>query len=118
TLQLAIRTRRRLATVTGAEAPDRCLLSPEAMRALFADAPGALTESIAVAEACTLDLGRRNVRLPRMSGNDDGDDGAALVRLCHERLAAGRAAGRWTAPGYDARLDHELGILRTLGFAG
>jgi DNA-directed DNA polymerase III PolC len=117
-LVVAIRTRRRIHEVGGDVEPgERSLAAPARMRELFRDAPGALAESLRIADSCTLDLTHRRAVFPSIALPPTETADRRLAQACMEALAAGRGFGRWRGPGYAARLDAELDVLARLGFA-
>jgi DNA polymerase III alpha subunit len=102
-LLFAIRRRMRVRDATGAESHERALLAPWAD--LFRDAPDALAESRAVAEACTLDLCETTRVVPDVPDADE-----KLAAACREAIC-----GRGVA--YETRLARELETIRILHLA-
>lgn len=90
------------------------LRSPEEMREIFAEIPEALTNTLRVAEMCslTLELGRQ--RLPRFEPPPGFPDPAAYLR--HLAEEGFRARFPQPKPGYRERLDYELEIIHRMGF--
>ena len=103
--------------------------SAEDMSALFADIPEALENTIEIAKRCNLDLQLGRSVLPAFPVPDGTDEGTfletearrGLEALLNEKfeneqtpLNKRDAAG---AP-YYARLDSELGVIRSMGFPG
>ena len=90
------------------------LKSPDAMRALFRERPELCERTLAVAEACTFDLGLGRMRFPRFPtppGRSAGD-------LLAERVRAGMAdRGVRDTPAVRERLALELGTIERLGYA-
>jgi len=90
--------------------------SPEEMKELFADVPEAIGNTLKIAEACRLELELDHLHLPDFPlprGFTAKDD--YLAHLAREGLA--RRYGHVT-PGLESRLDYELGVIKTMGFAG
>jgi error-prone DNA polymerase len=89
------------------------LKSPEEMTSLFADYPEALSNTVEIAERCShvLDL---SLRLFPKFPTPCGEPAAAYLESLVMQGAAKRY-GRITE-GIRARLSHELGIIRALGF--
>ncbi|MFO7171882.1 MAG: DNA polymerase III subunit alpha [Bacillota bacterium] len=90
------------------------LWPPEAMVEAFRDFPGATANTLAIAERCqpALELGRRlHPRFPVPPGTTADE---YLARLAYE--GARWRYGRITQA-IRERLEHELGIIRRLGFA-
>jgi DNA-directed DNA polymerase III PolC len=100
-----------------AEAPERSLGDPARGAGRFTDRPGALEEAARVADACTLDLRRRERVLPPISPANGRSADNELARLCLEALQAGRRRGAFIGPGYTERLETELGVIAALHFA-
>jgi DNA polymerase-3 subunit alpha len=116
---------------------EQYLKSPAEMAALFADAPELLQNTVEVAKRCSLQIRLGASMLPAYpvpAGSDtEGFLRAEAARGLERRLAAG--AGRGTGAGtgtgagsaaaadsraaaYEARLELELGVICSMGFAG
>ena len=101
-------------------APEYYLKSPEEMAKLFAEVPDAVTRSWEIAERCGLELvfsddkgGKLNFPpYPIPPGYPTADD--YLRKLCEEGVE--RRYGQ-NASEVAARLEHELGLVKQLGFA-
>jgi DNA polymerase-3 subunit alpha len=91
------------------------LKSPEEMRRLFADVPTACDNTLLVAEMCDLRLEYGDLHLPRF----EPPDGMALEEYLR-RLVYEGAAARYgsVTPEIRERIDHELGVIVRMGFAG
>jgi DNA polymerase-3 subunit alpha len=91
------------------------LRSPQEMKALFGDIPGALSNTLAIAERCELDLGFKGYRLPLFPVPDGKTAQSYLRDLCEKgaRLRYGDAA---SSEEVTKRLDYELDIIHTMGF--
>ncbi len=93
-----------------------CFKSADEMKELFRDLPEACSNTIEVAEKCNvkLRLGESKVPVfplpPEFRTEDE-----YLAILAKEGLAA---RYRERAPEMQARLDHELGVIRQMGFSG
>ena len=105
---------------------EQYLKSPAEMVALWADVPGVIEQSVAIARRCSLELKLGNPQLPRYpvpEGQTTADFlRAESARGLEERLAA-IAAGvpivrEVPREDYDARLERELGVITTMGFEG
>jgi DNA polymerase-3 subunit alpha len=102
---------------------EQFLRTPAQMAELFADVPQALANSVEIAQRCTLPLQLGSSRLPVFPV----PDGSAAESFIRTQSRAGLAA-RWSelhpeqhdpAPAeYDARLQRELDVICTMGFAG
>jgi DNA polymerase-3 subunit alpha len=95
--------------------PSYHLRSPEEMETLFGNIPGALSNTLAIAERCELDLSFKGYRLPQFPVPDGKTAQSHLRDLCEEgaRARYGDAAGSDTVRN---RLDYELEVIHTMGF--
>ncbi len=95
--------------------------APPAMAARFADHPGAVRETLLLAERLTFDLSRDlGYRYP---GAEDESSLRRLADLCRERLAqrygpGAPATARARRGEAGARLEQELRVIERLGLAG
>jgi len=89
--------------------------SPPEMYQRFGDIPGAIENTLAIAERCgvQLDFERRN--FPRFQPPDGSSDSAYLRRLCEEGLA--RRYGQDPPREVRERLEHELKIIEQMGYS-
>jgi len=90
--------------------------TPEEMRALFDDCPGAYENTIEIAEKCNLTLDFEHVHMPRFpipSGYRDASE--YLASLTDEGLAARYSE---ITPEVRARADKELRLIDEMGFSG
>ena len=99
------------------------LRSAEEMQALFEDLPEALENTVEIAKRCNLDLKLGTYHQPNYPTSDGESLEAFLRRSATEGLKARLQARVGTAPRIEAetyaeRLDHELGIIEEMGFAG
>jgi DNA polymerase III subunit alpha len=103
---------------------EQYLKSPAEMADLFKDAPELLDNAVEVARRCSLEIRLGASMLPAYpvpAGNDtEGflrDEAALGLR---NRMAASRGAAPVDVdtPAYEARLDLELGVICSMGFAG
>jgi DNA-directed DNA polymerase III PolC len=116
-LRLAIKQRRTIETATESEPSERSFADAPGLRALFADAPDAVTESLRVAEACELHLGEGPLIVPSIERPSGHTADGILAAACRARLDDGRRARRWERAIYDIRLREELGVIQQLGLA-
>jgi DNA polymerase III subunit alpha len=96
--------------------PNHCLRSPAEMRALFADLPEALENSVDIARRCAVRPLTRDPILPRFTtaeGRDEPEELAAQARAGLEARLLKRPPVTDRAT-YDARLEHEIGVLPIL----
>ncbi|MGD9497469.1 MAG: DNA polymerase III subunit alpha [Armatimonadota bacterium] len=91
------------------------LRTPEQMAALFADWPEALSNTVAIAERCNLELELGQLRLPRY----DVPPGHDLDSFLRERCLQGvRERYGGEPPEVMARLEYELDVIRRTNYAG
>jgi error-prone DNA polymerase len=90
------------------------LKSPQAMRALFSDAPEASNETLGIAEACDFDLDLGTYHFPHVATAGGETPTGRLARHCYE--GARRRYGSVPREVED-RLQHELQLIFRLGFA-
>ncbi len=98
---------------------DFYLRSPEEMDALFgAEIPDALDNTLAISERCNvrLPLGERHCKLPRL----DLPEGETLESNLEKEALAGltERLGDSVPEEYRKRLDFEIGVINSMGFAG
>jgi DNA polymerase III subunit alpha len=88
----------------------------EEMAVVFAEIPGACTNTLAVAEQCDLKLDFGSFHLPRYVV----PDGHTLETYLEERTREGLRARYGATPGdaLEERLRHELSVIEKMGFAG
>ncbi len=91
------------------------LRSPQEMQALFGEVPGAISNSLAIAERCAVDLGFKGYHLPVFPVPEGKTSDGYLRELCAEGLRE-RYGERATAPEIQQRLDYELEIIHKMGF--
>ncbi len=90
--------------------------SPAEMRQLFGDVPGALSNTVAIAERCQVHLDFDTLRLPGAQlPAGFTDPSAYLKKLCRERLPALIPDA---GPEVKERLDYELGVIENMGYPG
>jgi DNA polymerase-3 subunit alpha len=104
---------------------EQYLKTPAEMAELFADAPELLANTVEVAKRCSLTIKLGASMLPAypVPAGDNAETFVATEarRGLSERLAQARPAGALPAPlveAYPARLDLELGVICSMGFAG
>ncbi|MEJ0024345.1 MAG: DNA polymerase III subunit alpha [Alphaproteobacteria bacterium] len=109
--------------------PDRPRVSPEhyfksaaEMRALFADLPEAIDQSIDIARRCAVRVKKRAPILPRFSTKKGRDEPAELTAQAEEglRMRLKELGENAAAPKkeYEERLKFELGVIIQMGFPG
>ena len=117
----AVRARRPLEELEGWLPPSgtACLRGEAEQRRRFARWPGVVDTAGAIADACAFDLRLVAPRLPDFPVPDGHTEQSFLVELAG-RGATDRYGPRDAerVPGAWVQLDHELGIIGELGFAG
>ncbi len=91
------------------------LKSAEEMAALFGDVPEALSNTLLVAEMCSVDLDFRGYHLPEFPVPEGHTPETYLRQLCEEGLIR-RYGERADDPEIRRRLDYELGVIHQMGF--
>lgn len=97
--------------------------SPEEMKHLFSDCPEAIANTINIAEKCNLTFSTGSFFLPHFEINPDETLDERLKREAKEGLATLlgsiiKEADENVREQYEKRLQHELEIIRSMGFAG
>lgn len=91
------------------------LRSPDEMSALFGEIPGAIDNTIAIAERCHVDLSFKGYRLPQFDVPEGYDTASYLRALCEQGLVA-KYGSRASDAGIQERLNYELDIIHGMGF--
>jgi DNA polymerase III subunit alpha len=91
------------------------LRSSEEMQALFGEVPGAISNTLLIAERCNIDLGFKGYRLPQFDVPQGYTADSYLRELCEAGLKR-RYGARASDPLVRQRLDFELGIIHQMGF--
>jgi DNA polymerase-3 subunit alpha len=91
------------------------LRSPDEMARLFADFPGAVTNTVMIADRCELDLSRSGYHLPHFEVPEGETPQTYLRKLCEDGLKK-RYKSSSNDPVIRERLDYELGIIHQMGF--
>ncbi len=101
---------------------EQCFKSPDDMRALFADLPGALDNTVELARRCNLELCLGKYFLPAFpvppTHTLDSWIRAEAHKGLADRLEKNPLAEGHSADDYRARLDIELDVICTMGFPG
>ena len=93
------------------------LKSRAEMADLFGHIPGALDNSLLIAEMCNLDLSSKGYHLPIFPVPDGYDTASYLRELCEQGLVWRYGAERaHSDPAVRARLEHEIAIIHRMGF--
>ena len=91
------------------------LRTPEEMDRLFGHVPGALKNTLEIAERCRVELGFAEYRLPQFRVPSHSDEQGYLRYLCEEGLRE-RYGSRCEDPELRERLEYELTIIHQMGF--
>jgi DNA polymerase-3 subunit alpha len=91
------------------------LRSPEEMQQLFGHVPGALENTLLIAERCDVDLDFKGYHLPEFEVPEGYTTQSYLRMLCEGGMRK-RFGDRAEDPVYRERLDYELGIINQMGF--
>jgi len=100
--------------------PEQYLKSPAEMRALFADLPEAIENSVEIARRCTLTLSFGKNHLPHFPAPAGWTESDYLCECAREGLQRRLEVHQPSRPAeeYWSRLDYELKIIEQMGFAG
>jgi DNA polymerase III subunit alpha len=92
------------------------LRSPEEMARIFGHVPGAISNTVEIAERCHLDLGFKGYRLPQFPVPEGYNAESYLRQLCEAGLERryGEAASKRE---FRERLEYELSVINKMGFA-
>jgi DNA polymerase-3 subunit alpha len=91
------------------------LRSAEEMQALFGEVPGAIENTLLIAERCNVDLGFKGYQLPHFEVPEGETPESYLRKLCEQGLIE-RFGSSSKLSTYTERLDYELGIIHQMGF--
>jgi len=88
--------------------------SPQEMKELFRDVPGALRNTLEITQKCNLMLDFSQVHLPKFPLPQSETEGGFLRRVCYENLKE-----RYPQASQDVtdRLEYELKVIKGTGFA-
>lgn len=92
------------------------LRAPDEMAALFAEFPGAVSNTLLIAERCNVNLKTRGYHLPHFPVPAGETADSYLRRLCVEGLRR-RYGARADEPQVKERLNYELSVISSMGFA-
>lgn len=91
------------------------LRSPEEMQSLFGEVPGAIENTVWIAERCSVDLGFKGYHLPLVDV-PAGETAESYLRTLCEKGLRNRYGARATDPTVRERLEYELKIIHEMGF--
>ena len=89
--------------------------TPEEMESLFGHVPGALSNTLLIAERCNVDLSMKGYHLPLFNVPDGYDAESYLRKLCEEGLQR-RYGEKANDPVVRERMEYELGVIHRMGF--
>jgi DNA polymerase-3 subunit alpha len=92
--------------------------SPDEMKRLFSYCPEAIDNTVNIAEKCNLTFSTGSFFLPHFAVSPDETLDECLKREAKEGLATLLRSIMNTREQYEKRLQHELEIIRSMGFAG
>lgn len=95
--------------------PSYHLRSPQEMARLFGEIPGAIENTLWIAERCEVDLDFKGYHLPEFQVPEGHDAQSYLRQLCEEGILR-RYADHATDARIRQRLDYELGVIHDMGF--
>jgi DNA polymerase-3 subunit alpha len=95
--------------------PSYYLRSADEMRQLFGHIPGAVENTLLIAERCNVDLGFKGYHLPNFEVPPGFTADSYLRHLCEDGLRK-RYGPRADDPAIRERLDYELGVIHKMGF--
>jgi DNA polymerase-3 subunit alpha len=91
------------------------LRSPEEMQQIFGEIPGALENTLAIAERCNVDLAKKGYHLPVFEVPEGYDAQSYLRKLCEEGLDSLYGTHK-EEPQVRERLEYELKVIHQMGF--
>jgi len=91
------------------------LRSPQEMKSIFSEVPGAIENTLWIAERCDIDLSFKEYHLPNFPVPEGKTAASYLRELCEAGLRK-RYQARADEPEIKERLDYELDIIHTMGF--
>ena len=95
--------------------PSYYLRSPQEMEQLFGHVPGAIENTLWIAERSDVDLEFQGYRLPHFEVSDEFTSDSYLRHLCDKGLRK-RYGDNAQDPVFQERLNYELGIIHEMGF--
>ncbi|MBI3244353.1 MAG: DNA polymerase III subunit alpha [Chloroflexi bacterium] len=95
--------------------PSYYLRSADEMRQLFGHIPGAVENTLLIAERCNVDLGFKGYHLPNFEVPEGFTADSYLRHLCEDGLHK-RYGSRADDANIRERLEYELGVIHKMGF--
>ncbi len=96
--------------------PELYFKSPDEMRALFAEVPDAITNTLRVAEKCDLDIDFTTSKYPAYHPPEGKTREEYLRELCHAGLRQRYGERAGDDPDLMRRMEYELSVLEKAGF--
>lgn len=100
--------------------PEVYFKTPEEMRALFEDVPGACDATLEIAERCNVEIkldSTSSEKYPQFGTPDGSPREEYLLKVCKEGLVRRYGETKANDPEIVARLEYEAGVINQLGFA-
>jgi DNA polymerase-3 subunit alpha len=91
------------------------LRSPQEMAGLFAEVPGAISNTLMIAERCSVDLSFKGYHLPKFEVPEGYNAETYLREICETGLKR-RYGARAEEPEVHERLEYELHVIHRMGF--
>jgi len=91
------------------------LRTPQEMKSIFSEVPGAIENTLWIAERCDVDLGFKEYHLPNFPVPEGKTPASYLRELCETGLRK-RYGARANEQEIKDRLNYELNIIHTMGF--
>jgi len=117
-IMLAIQTGSRLSDTNRFRMSDKTyyLRSPEEMERLFGHIPGAIENTLKIAERCNIDLTQKEYHLPIFPVPKGETPQTTLRKLCENGLREKYGDRVESDPAVRERIEKELNIIHTMGF--
>jgi DNA polymerase-3 subunit alpha len=100
--------------------PEVHFKTPEEMRAIFAEVPGACDATLEIADRCNVEIkldSTSSEKYPQFGTPDGSPREEYLMRVCQEGLLKRYGPDRAAEPEVQERLKYEVDIINQLGFA-
>ncbi|HSP42775.1 MAG TPA: DNA polymerase III subunit alpha, partial [Luteolibacter sp.] len=100
--------------------PEVHFKTPQEMRAIFADVPGACDATLELAERCNVEIkldAASSEKYPQFEAPDGSPREEYLMRVCQEGLVKRYGAEKAADPEIQERLKYEVDVINGMGFA-
>ncbi len=91
------------------------LRTPDQMKALFGNIPGAIENTLEIAQRCNVNLDFAGYHIPQFQVPEGYDSRSYLRELCEAGLVQ-RYGDHSQDPEVRQRIEHELSVIQTMGF--